>query len=263
MDRDPDVLPGEQQLDALLAQQLPQSRLIPGRHADGVRERHRGHGVLSGSARPASPRQQVAAAACGLTAAALALLVPVLGGWAEPGYSHVGQYISELGAVGAAHPTLVAALGFAPIGVLVLAFVVLVAPLLPASRLARGGGLVGLAVVGAAYLVAAWFPCDAGCPSEGSPAQLIHNLFGLLEYVGAAAGLIALGVGLRRSPAWRRVGNACLVAAAMVTLGLVAGLAPGLAPVRGLSQRLAEGAIFGWLALASVRLLDTGRSRWR
>ena len=88
------------------------------------------------------------------------------------------------------------------------------------------------------------FRCDPGCPSAGSLAQSIHNGFGLLEYVGALAGFGLLAAALR-SPA-------CALAAVGVAAGFVAMLTPSLEPFRGASQRRREGAIFGWIAYASV-----------
>lgn len=194
--------------------------------------------------------RSAAAAACGLAAAAWAFAVPVAGGCASAPYSHVAQFISELGATGAAHGRLVSGLGFAPIGALVLAFLALAAGVLPRSRRATAG-LACLGAVGVAYLVSAVFPCDPGCPSVGSTAQSIHNGFGALEYVGATAGLWLLGAALRS--------RACAVAAALVALGFAAMLTPALEPVRGASQRVAEAAIFLWIASSSVSLLRRAR----
>lgn len=202
----------------------------------------------------AAASRRIAAALCGLAAAAWALAVPLLGARAAPGYSHVAQTISELGAQGAAHGALVSAAGFAPIGVLVAAFLVLAAGALPASARARAG-LVCLGGVAAGYLGAALFRCDAGCPGEGSLSQQLHNLFGLLEYGGAIAGLALLGGALRAVPAGRPLATLSFVTAAGVAAGLLAMLVPGLAPVRGLAQRVAEAAIFGWIAIVSLRLL--------
>ncbi len=197
-----------------------------------------------------SPRG-VAAAACGLAAAALALLVPLVGAQGEPAYSHVGQFISELGARGAAHPSLVAAAGFAQIGALVLAFLAFASGLLPRSR-RKTMGVACLAAVGVAYLVSAVFPCDAGCPASGSTSQSIHNLFGFFEYAGALSGLLLVGSALRVSPPWRPLALACMLAAGLVGAGFLAMLVPELGAVRGLSQRLAEAAIFSWIAYASL-----------
>jgi hypothetical protein len=55
-----------------------------------------------------------AAGLCGLAAAGFALVVPVLGASANASYSHVSQFISELGSSGAPHARLVAAAGLGP-----------------------------------------------------------------------------------------------------------------------------------------------------
>jgi len=199
-----------------------------------------------------------AAAVCGFAAAALALLVPVVGARGEPTYSHVAQFISELGAVGAVHASVVAVAGFAPIGALVLAFLAFASGVLPRSR-RRTAGVICLGAVGASYLASAVFPCDAGCPSSGSFSQSVHNLFGLLEYAGALAGLLLLGAALRGWPAWRNLALACVGSAALVGVGFVAMLVPELGSFRGLSQRISEVAIFSWLAYASFFLLRVGR----
>ena len=204
----------------------------------------------------------VLAACCGLAATAWGLLVPVVAGCASASYSQVSQYVSELGASGAAHARLVAAAGFAPTGALVLAFLALVSGVLPRSR-PTSAGLVSFGAVGAAYLASAAFPCDPGCPTAGSPSQSVHNAFGLLEYLGAIAGLVLLHRGLRRAPSLGVLASACLVAAGFVALGFLAMLTPALAPFRGVSQRIAEAAIFLWIGHASVVVLrlDAGPAR--
>ena len=60
-----------------------------------------------------APARVLAALAAGLTGA-----VVVLGGAMQPGYSHVADYISELGAVGAPHGQAISVAGFLPIGFL-------------------------------------------------------------------------------------------------------------------------------------------------
>jgi hypothetical protein len=195
-----------------------------------------------------------AAGALGLAASLWALLVPAVGACASAPYSHVSQFISELGASGAAHGALVSWLGFAPIGAFVLGFLALAAGVLPGSRLATAG-FGCLAAVGAAYLASAAFPCDPGCPSTGSLSQSVHNLFGLLEYLGAVSGVLLLFAAFRRARGLRVLARGSAAAALLVALGFAGILIPGLEPVRGISQRIAEGAIFLWIALASGCLL--------
>jgi hypothetical membrane protein len=200
------------------------------------------------------PNRHRAAAVCGLAVTAWAILLPLVAASALPAYSHVSQYISELGATDAPYGSLVSLAGFAPIGLLVLAFLFLVSGALPRSGLATAG-LVCLGAVGASYLRGALFPCDAGCPAEGTFSQSMHSIFGLLGYVGAIAGLLLLGIAFRASPAWRSAAPVSIGAALLVAMGFLAMLAPGLEPFRGLSQRIAEAAIFLWIGFVGMRLL--------
>ncbi len=200
-----------------------------------------------------------AAAASGLAATVLALLVPVIGARGESGYSHVSQFISELGAVGAANAAWVSAAGFAPIGGLVLAFLAFASAAFPRSRW-RTAGVLCLGAIGVGYLVSAVFPCDAGCPASGSFSQSIHNVFGFLEYAGALAGLLLLAAAFRRSPGWHRLAAPSVVAAGFLAVGFFGMLVPGFEPVRGVSQRIAEGAIFSWIAGMSLFLLRSSET---
>lgn len=188
-----------------------------------------------------------------MLAAALASIVPVAAGRVEPGYSHRAQFISELGAQGAANGALVSLAGFGSIGALVLAFLALAYGSFPAARRTAAATL-GLAMVGVGYLISAVFRCDAGCPSTGSVSQALHNAFGLLEYLGAMVGFALLRAPFRESTRWRALTPVCTVAAVVVGVAFVAMLTPALTPVRGVSQRVAEIAIFGWIAIVSAFL---------
>ncbi len=164
-----------------------------------------------------------------------------------PGYSHLAQYISELGARGAPLEGLVRYAVFLPAGVLVLGFCVSAWVALPRSRAATFG-LIGLAIFAAGYLAAAAFPCDPGCrPATPSLAQVIHNAVGLLGYLLAPAFLLSFAVAAR---AWPQAGHlvvAGYVAGAAALLGFVT-MSP-TSPMVGLSQRLLEGAVLVWVAL--------------
>jgi hypothetical membrane protein len=59
---------------------------------------------------------------CGVLGALWLLGMVVLGGATYPGYDHLAQFISELGATGAPFGDVVSYLGFFPVGVLISAF---------------------------------------------------------------------------------------------------------------------------------------------
>ena len=132
------------------------------------------------------------AAIAGLLASALALLVPLVFGLLRPQYSHVRNYISELGEMGAPQTVWVNWAGFLPIGVLVLLFLYLASDPLLVDR--KSIALVSF--LGWGYVVAAFFPCDPGCPERGSMSQMVHNLFGILSYPAAILGLMRMAQSL-------------------------------------------------------------------
>lgn len=177
-------------------------------------------------------------------------LVVTVAGILTPGYSHVTQFISELGATGAPHEGFVRFAGFLPAGVLLLAFCVLALCVVPRSA-AAVAGLLGLAIYAMGYLVAAAFPCDLGChPAHPSVSQLIHNAGGFVGYLLAPMFLFALS---RAGRAWPNASALVItgyMASGAALLGLLA-LSPASATV-GLSQRLLEVAVLGWVALCGI-----------
>lgn len=200
-----------------------------------------------------------AAAVVGLLAAAWAVAIPWGFGAVREGYHHTSQFISELGEEGGPHAAAVNYLGFLPQGLAVWVFLALDAGCFPRGWV-KGVGVAGLAGVGLAYLIAAVFPCDPGCPATGSVRQQVHNLGGLAEYGGAVIGLAALALAFRADPAWRGVWRVTLAAAVTVAAGFVLMQFPAEAAQKGLWQRVCEAAIFGWIAVVSVRLLSPA---WR
>ncbi len=175
---------------------------------------------------------------------------PMVFGLLEPGYRSVRDYISELGAAGATNAGVVN-LTFLLAGALVVAACAALRRALPAGP-AAVGGLTLVSLIGVSWLVAGMVPCDAGCPAEGSTNQIVHNTTGLAGYLGGASGLLWLGATLRRDGApWHAaVTTACGV---VVLAALVAMATPELNGVRGLSQRVGEAAVFGWLLVTAPR----------
>lgn len=220
------------------------------------RDSRENHGMDTGPARTWAPTR--IAGLCGLVAIGCALGTTVLGAAARPGYSHVAQFISELGEAGAPHGLPISLFGFGPTGLATLAFLALAAPAFPGDRKATAG-LWAFGAVGVAYLVAAIARCDPGCPAAGSATQTVHNVFGVLEYVGACSGLVLLSSACRADPRWRPLAPLALACAVIVGVGFAGVLLPGLAGIRGLSQRVAEIGIFLWIGMVSVAFLRRRR----
>jgi hypothetical protein len=193
----------------------------------------------------------------GFAAAVLAVTVPCVFGSMWSGYSHVRHYISVLGSRSAPHADAVNYLGFLPIGVATLVFLVAIGPSLPALPRARRARWF-LAAFAIGYIGTAFLPCDPGCPALGSISQCLHSLLAVCGYTGAIVGLAMLATTFRRDEHWRGLGAFTWACALAVAAGFVLMLLPAMAPWRGLTQRIAEGAVFAWVVTAAYR---AGRRR--
>jgi len=181
----------------------------------------------------------------------LVYLAMLLGGAAlKPGYSPVAQYISELGATGSAHARLISLAGFIPVGVLCAVLLVVMAARVPLVGIGRVGYWL-LLCEPLAWIGSALAPCDLGCPHGGSVWQVLHNLLGVLTYLGTTLGLVLMAAAPGLRPATRLLWIA--LAMAWLLLFLLMGT-PALADVRGLLQRLAEWLVYGALCSAAWHL---------
>jgi hypothetical membrane protein len=210
-------------------------------------------------AQPRLSRQ--AAKLSALTAMAYLIVMVVMvvvAGALTPGYSHVSQFISELGARGSPQEWGVRLGGFLPLGIFLLAFCWFAYAALPRSS-GTTLGLVGLALYAAGYLVAAAFPCDLGCrPAEPSTSQLVHNAAGLLGYLLAPAFLLALARAAHTWPGAGRLSAVGHAAAGLALVGLLT-LSP-TSPAAGLSQRLLEFAVLAWVVYCGRYLATQAES---
>ena len=191
--------------------------------------------------------------AFGLVVAGEAILLgmTVAAGARYPGYDHARQYISELGATGAADGWVVSWAGFLAVGALTLGFCLIAAWLMRRSI----PGVIGWLLLGinaCAYLNSAWYRCEFECAGE-SPAQMMHNLFGAVGYLAGCLGLVLAGLSAKGARWLTVLGVVCAV---LAFLGL-SGMGEG-SEFRGLFQRVTETAVavfmlaFGW-ALANGR----------
>ncbi|MFR0693671.1 DUF998 domain-containing protein [Enterobacterales bacterium AE_CKDN230030158-1A_HGKHYDSX7] len=173
-----------------------------------------------------------------------------------PGYSHIDQAMSQLGAAGAPTRGYSAWLNNFPLGLLFVLFGLGVARRFPGSKLA-GLSAALILLHGLASFATGYFACDQGCaPPQPSASQQIHNLAGLVMFLSltlASALWGLLGGRLLSSPAFGRFSVLCVVLA-IVTLALM-GRAFAEGHGFGLYQRLNYGVAVIWVAvLAGVSL---------
>lgn len=187
-----------------------------------------------------------------LLVAAWHVAMLVIGGATFPGYDHVSQFISELGANGAPHSFEVSWYGFAPIGVLMIVFAVCAWLAAPRSIL-FGLGLLGIVLYAVGYLGTAAYPCDYGCrPEDPTPTHEMHLMFGLVSYLFVPLFLVLLALAVRK---WPKAGwlFALGVIGAIASLGGLMTFDPD-SPFVGLSQRLIEASVIGWIVACGLYL---------
>ena len=181
----------------------------------------------------------------------------IVGGALKPGYSHASNFISELNATGTPWAQELSLFGFLPLGLVLAAFLWVAYPAAHVSGASRAGFLL-LWSQPLAFIGAAATPCDPGCPADGSLAQQIHNLLGVVTYFAAAVGLFLLSFHSRLTA----TGRLFFGVAAISWLGLfILMLVPALSPVRGLLQRLADAVL--WLSVLLVAWRMLGRPQPR
>jgi hypothetical membrane protein len=199
------------------------------------------------------------AAWMGAAAALVFVGTVIVGGTITPGYSHIGNAVSELVETGAPYRAVLN-VGFAAYNLLIIGFALDLFRRALASGsvgVTTGAGLlVGMAVAGLAMVPFAMDPIGAPMTVWG----IGHIILAGLASLSAMGSLLAFTLGLR-SPSWGRpwAGYAALsLAVTFVTGAVAAASAVGLWPTMGLWERITIGAQLQWVfAFALARA--TGR----
>lgn len=190
----------------------------------------------------------------GIMAGVLQLGTTLFVGALTPGYSHLSQFLSELGASGAPHESLMNLAGILPSGLLTVAFAAGVFKRTDPSAMAVAGCLL-LVMAGIGRALAGLFPCDPGCtfpPTSLSAA--IHNVAGMTALWSGVFAPLAFSVAAKRSR-HRWIFLASLVCGLIGIGAMAAGFWLGReAPIIGLLQRIVLMSSYGWVAVFGVWL---------
>ncbi len=161
-----------------------------------------------------------------------------------PDYSHVAQFISELGATGSPYGDYVNYLGFIPTELFLLGFVFVSYSVLPRTKW-NTIGLILVAVYGVSLGVAAFFPCDFEC--EPDLATLSHMIHMASAFPGYLCGILAIFCISSASKSWsksRTFRYTGYVAGILAVFALI-NLDPSSNTV-GLNQRVLEFILYSW-----------------
>ena len=179
------------------------------------------------------------------------IILTELIGFLRSDYNLINHFISELGAAGAEYSRIINYFGFVPTAFSALIIVLLLQSKFSNTRLSRAGLLLVGSGVFIGYFGAFIFPCDYGCPTEGSFSQNMHNNLGLIYYLIIPAGLFVLGIGLRKEP--MIINSSISFGAAFVfLLGFFMMLNSSQIDLLGFWQRLADYTVFVFLIFMSL-----------
>jgi hypothetical membrane protein len=172
----------------------------------------------------------------------------------RPDYSHFTNMISELGATGTPYAAFMNYAGFVPAGLMLAAFGVALAAVLPRQRSTIVAAAL-VALFGSGAAASGIFSCDPGCPQGGGSLEnLVHDRIAPVAFLCQIVAIGILGIHFRRLPAWRPVAIDSLLTSALALLFLVA-LASSLdtRTLTGLWQRLMLSTLFLWCAVIGLR----------
>lgn len=201
-------------------------------------------------------RIQILLAVSGILGPILFTIVWVVLGSIQPGYDHLTQTISELGAVGAPNAIIMNAIGIVPAGLLIVAFALGLHRGISGEKRSKIGPAL-LALVGVGVVALGIFPGD---PAElESFTTLMHVWVGiLLSLFGLWLAPLVIARRLKEDIRWQSYRRYSLATGAVLLglLGLTLAVSPGvLEPIGGLLNRLGPGVLFLWVVVMAIHLL--------
>jgi hypothetical membrane protein len=192
---------------------------------------------------------------CGMLAPVLWASAIIFCGSLRPEYSHITQYISELGERGGSTEFIMRYAAFVPTGLMHFAFAAFLFVAFKASPLATLAAML-IAINGMARIGAGMFPCEAGCAlPRVLLSQKLHSLsagVGFFSLIGAA---LLWGILFRRYQGLRSLSAYSIVSGclALVLLALMS-WSVELRAGTGLYERLSTGVLSLWMLMFATRL---------
>jgi hypothetical membrane protein len=192
---------------------------------------------------------------CGILAPILWALVIVVCGSLRPEYSHLTQYISELGERGGSTELIMRYAGFLPTGLMHIGFAASLWVVFKDAPLARIAALL-LALNGLARIGAGLFPCEPGCALPRILlSQKLHSLSAGVGFFALAGSAMLWGIVLRRRQDFRVLGTYSIVSGCLglAFLALMSWNAESRINT-GLYERLSTGVLSAWVGVFAIRM---------
>lgn len=169
-------------------------------------------------------------------------------------YSHISNFISELGATGTPNASVMNVAGFLPLGLLIAALGLALFLLLPKGKGLRIGSALVL-VFGLGVILAGLFSCDVGCPQEGSSTNMVHNRVSAIAFLSAIIGSGVLGFSFKNLSDWRALWLYSIITC-VVSAGFLVAMVNSIEAYAytGMWQRLLLLTLFIWFGTVGLRM---------
>ena len=245
--------------DELAVQRTGPREGIPERRVAFVTGAGRGVGKETSARSNLSRSHPRLYALCGVVAPIFFVLMVIVEGFLVPGYSHMSQQVSDLGAYALyGSYALLQNLNFCVFGILVVAFAIGLRHELPASRaITTSFGLCGIL-----FFLLGFFP-DEPIPWPAAAHYLIAQASGLSIFLSEFLAWRRL-----RHPVadewigWTRYGRFSLVSLVLALVSFITYATFGQrgSPIAGLLQRVMGAFILLWIEVMSLRLLRLSKA---
>jgi len=189
----------------------------------------------------------------GLFGPILFMLIIAVAAFLRPGYSHIDNFISELGATGTPYAWLMNYGGFVPTGLLLIAFGISLIKRLPQNRLTLVVSSLAL-LFGAGVAASGLISCDPGCPQVGGTFEnFIHDKIAPISFLCLIIATGILGIYFRKLTVWRALWLYSIITS-IIALCFLLVLVNSLESrvLIGLWQRLMLATLFLWCMIVGV-----------
>lgn len=200
-----------------------------------------------------SDRYQRFLAICGIIAPIIFTIILMIASLLRPDYSHLINFVSELGAVGAPY-AIIQRINFVLTGILIVAFT---------FGLHRGigdgkGSIIGpllVAIFGLSSVMSGIFSTDTIQP--GSFSDIMHSMSSAIGSVAAIIAFFIISERLEKDILWRPYQSFSIVIAIVAIIVSVVGAGIlGAVGTPGLGQRLFLAVLFLWIEVMAIRLFQ-------
>jgi len=189
---------------------------------------------------------------CGIIAPILLFLAVIILGFLNPGYSHIIEGLSGLGAVGEPNAIIMNFVGFFIIGILIIIFSLGLHKGINQGEESRTG-MILLILCGIFWMFVGFFPIGIA----ESLSSRMHGLVALASFLFGGIGIVIISRKFKKDSYWKKYSTYTLISGLITIFSIFAGR---LSILGGLRQRIFLIVFFLWIEITSIKLLKSSNS---